>query len=201
MLPGKTIALAAALTVWAGGLATGFAMLEHYAAAAGTVHAPTAAAAEFLRQHQKPGRALLVMAVHPLCPCTDASLAELGDLLARSRGACDALLLQYEPASPEAEWPTDSTRDLGGMSVSVLPDRRGELASALGAETSGHTIFVDAAGAIRFNGGLTVARGHRGRAPAQDAILAALAGRSMTLAQAPVFGCSLLSPCAAGSCP
>jgi hypothetical protein len=85
------------LAVWIAGLVAGFVSLQIYAAKAGPAHAPTPAARGFLAAHRTPGRPLLVMAVHPRCPCTDASLAELGDLLARSRGTCDALLLQFQP--------------------------------------------------------------------------------------------------------
>jgi hypothetical protein len=142
------------------------------------------------------------MAVHPLCPCTDASLAELGDLLARSHGACDALVLEYQPLRPNNEWPASApTRELGGVSVPVRRDPAGKLAVALGAKTSGHVVFADATGAARFHGGLTLSRGHRGRSPAQDAILDFLAGRSPKLASAPVYGCALAPECRAEAQP
>ena len=60
-----------------------------------------------------------------------------------------------------------------------------------------YLVLLDAAGAIRFQGGITLARGHRGRAPAQDAILAALAGRAAAIPAAPVFGCALQDICEA----
>lgn len=192
----KIFALAAALVAWVAALTTGFAALQRYAATAGRASPPGARAAELLAQQRHPGRGLIVMAVHPLCPCTDASLAELGDLLARSRGMCDALILQYEPAQPPADWPERvANRQLGGVRVPVLLDGSGELASALGAQTSGHALFVDAAGVIRFHGGLTLARGHRGRSPAQDAILSLLAGQRPAVTTAPVFGCALAPEC------
>ncbi len=138
------------------------------------------------------------MAVHPRCPCTDASLAELGDLLARSQGGCDALLLQYHPAG----WPTGPAfQMLGGRRVPGGPDPDGRLAAALGAETSGHCVLVDASGAIRFYGGLTIARGHRGRSPAQDAILEVVAGGKPSLTSAPVYGCELGPVCRQESTP
>jgi len=188
--------LAAALTLWIAGLATGFSALERYAGTAGRADAPRANAANFLAQHQKPGRGLVVIAVHPLCPCTDASLAELGDLLARSHGTCDSLILQYTPAQPPADWPQSSaSQRLGGVEVPVMLDRDGNFADALGAHTSGHALFVDAHGVIRFHGGLTIARGHRGRSPAQDAILSLLAGKPSDVTTAPVFGCALGPEC------
>lgn len=182
------------LSLWLAGIIAGFAGLQAYSAKAGTSRAPTGQAGGFLASLQKPGRPLLVMAVHPRCPCTDASLAELGDLLARSRGACDALLLQYHPAG----WPVEAAfQTLGGRRVPVMQDPDGRLAAMLGAETSGHCVLVDASGTIRFHGGLTVARGHRGLSPAQDAILEVVSGGSPHLTSAPVYGCALSPFCKA----
>ncbi len=198
----KVIGLTIGMVVWVACVVAAFGALQRYASKAGPAQAPASGASAFLAAHRLPGRPLLVLAVHPLCPCTDASLAELGDLLARSHGACDALLVQYHPLNGHADWPIDTTdRDLGGVKVPVLLDRGGEIAAALGAETSGHAVFVDAQGVIRFHGGLTIARGHRGRSPAQDAILAVVAGGKSALTTAPVYGCSLEIECRADLAP
>lgn len=194
-LPRKFLPVAA-VGAWIALVAVGFAALEQYAATAGPAGSATPRAAQFLARQQKPGRALVVMAVHPQCPCTRASLAELGDLLARSHGACDALLLEYRPREPQSDWPeTAPMRELGGVLVTVVADPDGELARAFGAETSGHVIFADASGAIQFQGGITIARGHRGLAPAQSAILASIGGHRTELCGAPVFGCALENSC------
>jgi hypothetical protein len=175
-----------------------FGALERYSSTPGAARAPEAAAALFLGSQRQPGRPLLVMVVHPRCPCTEASLAELGDLLARSHGAIDALLLEYQARG----WPPPpATVELGGVRIPIVPDIDGAVAATLGAETSGHCVFVDAQGKIRFHGGLTLARGHRGRSPAQDAILATAAGGKWSLVSAPVFGCSLASDCKPESSP
>ena len=169
--------LTVAIAVWLMGIVAGFAGLQAYSAKAGAFRPPSETALDFLSSHRTPGRPLLVMAVHPRCSCTDASLSELGDLLARSHGACDALLLQYHPAG----WSTGAAfQMLGGVRVPVMSDPDGQIAWKLGAETSGHCVLVDAQGVIRFYGGLTVARGHRGRSPAQDAILEVVGGGKIT---------------------
>src|SRR4051812_20689957 len=92
----RTMGLGAGIVLWLGCIVGGFCLLQQYAAKAGPAHAPENAE-DFFAAHRKPNRPLLVMAVHPRCPCSNASLAELGDLLARSHGGCDALLLEYEP--------------------------------------------------------------------------------------------------------
>jgi hypothetical protein len=197
----KAVKLKLGVALWVGCIAAGFCALQRYATEAGPAHAPRNAE-QFFSIHQQPNRPLLVMIIHPRCPCTDASLAELGDLLARSRGACDALLLQYHPEQADSQWHADtSPRRLGGVSVKVQLDPGGKMASALGAATSGHVVFADAHGVLRFAGGITVSRGHRGRAPAQDAILDVLAGRQTALSSAPVYGCALEPECSACSSP
>jgi hypothetical protein len=171
--------------------------LQHYSAKAGPIRA-AADAAQFFARYRETGKPLLVMALHPRCPCSDASLAELGDLLARSQGKCQALVLQYHPGEDFAGWDAAPVaRQLGGVDVKTIIDRDGQLVAALGAATSGHVVFADARGILRFSGGITVARGHRGRSPAQDAILAILAGDSPALTSAPVYGCTLEPVCSA----
>jgi len=194
---GKTIiGVAVGVTLWLGAVGAGLCALQRFSSRAGPAYLPGPAADAFLSAHRRPGRPLVVMAVHPLCPCSDASLAELGDLLARSHGTCDALLLQYQPANGLPDWPVDNApRQLGGVTVPVLLDRGGVIGASLGAATSGHTVFVNERGEIRFHGGLTVARDHRGRAPGQDAILENLAGGEPALTSAPVYGCTFGPEC------
>lgn len=177
--------------LWLAGLVGGFAALQAYAGRPGELAEPGSAALTWLEAHRRPGRPLVVMAVHARCPCTDASLAELGDFLARTRGTCDALLLRYSPDLASAATPGE-TRVLGGVAVPLIADPAGRLAADLGALTSGSVILMDASGHIRFHGGLTLERGHRGRSPAQDAMLKLVesAGDS-ALRVAPVYGCPL----------
>lgn len=195
MSSGKLVSLTVGTTLWIAAIAAAFWALQDYASRPGAARAPADAATAFLAAQRRPDHALLIMAVHPECPCTDASLAEVGDFLARSRGRCDGVLLELAPSSPpNPNWCGGLPAQLGGVAVRTLPDPDGRLARLLGAQTSGHIVFMDTAGKIRFHGGLTLARGHRGRSPAQDALLAALDGQADTLATAPVYGCALETP-------
>jgi hypothetical protein len=198
-MPCKTLmGLVASLALWIFGILAGFSLLQHYSLTAGPAEKADFSAHAIVNAHRTPGRPLLIMAVHPRCPCTDSSLAELGDLLARSQGDCDALLLQFEPTNANAGWPRSaSPRQLGGVNVPVIVDRGGRIGAAIGAATSGHTVFVDAQGEVRFQGGLTVARDHRGHSPGQDAILAVLRGGDNAISSAPVYGCTFGAECRA----
>lgn len=198
MSPRKFIVLSLGVIVWVAGAVSGFVALQRYAAAEGAAEEPSLDAATFVAEHRRPGRALIVMAVHPRCPCTNASLGELTDLMARAGDKLDAILLEYEPVDRPADWPrSSSARKFAGRPSVVIADRGGRMAAAIGAHTSGHVIFADTSGSIRFHGGITVARGHRGLSPAQSAILDVVKGAEPVLATAPVYGCSLDAACAA----
>ena len=193
---GKITLIAWSAIAWVACIAAAFAYLNRYSSIPGAAFDAKQSACEFLASMRQPGRPVILVAVHPRCPCTDATLAELGDLLARSAGRCDAIMLEFQPLNPASDWPKSATsRTLGGVPVRVVADPAGQLAEKIGAHTSGHLVLVDKAGEIRFRGGITLSRGHRGRSPAQDAMLATIMGREPALTKASVFGCALLPDC------
>src|SRR5688500_18233579 len=109
-MPRKTlIGLVGSLALWISGILGSFALLQKYSSTPGRVEQPGSVAHAVLADHRTPGRPLVAMAVHPLCPCTQSSLAELSDLLARSHGACDAVLIQFQPLNGTPEWPVDDS--------------------------------------------------------------------------------------------
>ncbi|HEY3757191.1 MAG TPA: hypothetical protein VGL42_13655 [Opitutaceae bacterium] len=188
----RGIVIAASVVCWLIAVVSAFGALLKYSSRPGEARAPDATAPAVIASLQHPGRALLIMVVHPRCPCTTASLDEMGDLLARVPPGCDTVLLRYTAK----DWPAGpATAQVGPAVVRVVADLDGAMAARLGAFTSGHCVLVDAKGVIRFYGGLTLSRGHRGRSPAQDTILAILAGHDFPLRSTPVYGCSLTSPC------
>jgi hypothetical protein len=188
MMSKRTFGLVFLATTWLAAIAAGFTVLQNYSSKPGLAGDPKTEASGFIVAHQKSGRPLLVMAIHPECPCTEASLSELGDLLIRSHGAFDTLLLKYHAPGWSAG---ESTTRVGAANVPVMLDLDGKIAASLGAETSGYTLFYDAAGAVRFQGGITIARGHVGRAEGQDVILKLISGENLPLAHTRVYGCAL----------
>lgn len=179
--------------LWIVTLVGAFYGLQAYASIQGGAGAISREGFRFIQLHHRPGTPLLIMAVHPKCPCTRASLAELADLLARARGNCDAVLVELTPTHPSRSlWRTPANlRLLGGRDVPIVSDPEGKIAASLGAVTSGHAIFVNAQGDVNFSGGLTLSRGHRGPTESQDAILSWIRGDNHAPVKNPVFGCSL----------
>jgi hypothetical protein len=177
--------------LWLAAIGTGLAELWRYdgqrgAAAVAPMQWPDAGSAA-----EVPAKARLVMLAHPRCPCTRASLAELARLMAQAEGRLTADVFFVQPAGTSDDFvDTDLWRSAAAIpGVRVWRDRDGRTAAQFGAATSGQVVLYDAAGQRRFQGGITVARGHEGDNPGRAAVLAALDGD--VAADTPVFGCGL----------
>jgi hypothetical protein len=142
----------------------------------------------------QPDRTNLVLAAHPHCPCTRASIGELARLMAQADGRLVAHVLLVRPDGVSAEW-ADS--DLAASAaaipgVTVQGDDGGRDAARFGALSSGHVVVYDARGHRQFAGGITAARGHAGDNAGSVAVLAVLDRGTTAQPETAVFGCPLL---------
>jgi hypothetical protein len=140
-----------------------------------------------------PGRASLVMIVHPKCPCSRATIGELARVMTHVQGLAQVHVIFYRPAEVSADW---SKTDLWTAAaqipgVNVLIDEGGVEQRRFGLVTSGHTLLYDKTGALQFSGGITPARGHSGDSAGRAAILSLLQHGRSDRHSAFVFGCSL----------
>jgi hypothetical protein len=143
-----------------------------------------------------PGCFNLVMALHPRCPCSTASVAELERILAQFPDNLCVHVLVYRPSDGSDGWEeTDLVRKVRKIhGVLVYSDQDAFEAQRFGARTSGQVVLYGASGELLFRGGLTASRGHQGDSPSQQAVKALLRGQPPELFDAPVFGCPLLNP-------
>src|SRR2546423_2209104 len=125
-------------------------------------------------------RPTLVMAAHPQCPCTRASVGELAQVMAHVQGKVQAYVLFYSPRKSAADWQNTDLRRTAAQipGVTVLSDVDGAEAQRLGAETSGHTFLFDPSGHLLFNGGITASRGHEGDNAGESAIVSLIDNRT-----------------------
>lgn len=151
------------------------------------------------------GRTTVVMALHPRCPCSRATLTELAEFAPRRSGSTDITVLVCAPADAGPDWTDAGTcrtaREIPGVSVVVDPS--GRSAARLGMRTSGHVVVYAPDGHLRFSGGITGGRGQIGPNPGLDALIALAGDRHPASAASiptstPVFGCELVAP---DSCP
>src|SRR5437588_5445253 len=138
-------------------------------------------------------RPTLVMFAHPHCPCTQASLSELERLLAQVPGRFSARVVFLKPVDTAMDWEkTDLWRKAASIpDVTVCTDNAGTEARRFHAETSGQTLLYDPAGNLRFQGGITFARGHAGDNPGRTALQELLREGHSNQVKTAVFGCAL----------
>jgi hypothetical protein len=187
--------MVAGLAAWLLTIGAGMRMLWAYADTPGPPAAAKArwpAEASFSRDTRGP---VLVLFLHPQCPCSRATVDELARLLAGAPAPAAIYALVYRPADAEAGWErTDlwsSSAALRG--VQVMTDVGGAQARVFGAFISGQTLLYSATGALQFSGGITDARGHEGDNPGRTALTSILSGGATAAIRTPVFGCYLYS--------
>ena len=147
------------------------------------------------RLARSPGQPTLILLAHPQCTCTRASLAELAEVLGRTRTPPKTYVLFLKPSQFFDGWEkTDLWQTASSLpNVTVLRDDDGEEAKRFGAVTSGQTLLYDADGELVFSGGVTGARGHAGDNAGRAALIALLDRKEPSRRATSVFGCSLIS--------
>lgn len=128
--------------------------------------------------------ATVAIFVHPDCPCSRASLAELASLSRDASVAIDVVV-----AGPEVAG--DLWDQAGALSGAHRLADDGSEAARFGARTSGHVVVYDRTGALQFAGGITGERGHVGDNAGRAAVQRILDGERGALPSHPVFGCAL----------
>ncbi len=134
----------------------------------------------------------LLMFLHPKCPCSRATLAELNKLVERNADKFEVNIFFYQPSDQPPEWSQtelwQTASEIPNIRLSVINEV--EL-QKFGAITSGQTLLYDAVGNLVFSGGITKARGHEGDNYGSETIEEYLNGKQTTYSETPVFGCIL----------
>jgi len=181
-----------ALSLWIVAVSTSVVWTWHYKTTPGRPSAPPHAWPTSANVRHS-GTTLLV-ALHPLCTCSEATISELARLMAsvhdQPTPTVYALIYDYHPRTSIEEsslW----RRAAAIPGVIAMRDADGEMARSFGAETSGDVIAYSADGVLLFHGGLTAARGHEGDSFGRQRLLAVLRGNTPDRRDSPVFGCSM----------
>ncbi|WP_435022672.1 RedB protein (plasmid) [Tundrisphaera sp. TA3] len=196
--PTRWAAATVAIALWLGMVAAGFRAIEVHETTAGDVGRVPASWPDATTLDFVPRRPNVLMAVHPRCPCTRASLDLL---LAGTRGmALDASirLLVYRPEDATPDWGGASVMPFvgSGGGAAVVDDPGGREAATFGLVTSGAVAAYDGEGRLRFSGGLTAVRGRDIPSRGAEALGSVLSGRDPSTGSSSVFGCGM----AAASC-
>jgi hypothetical protein len=180
------------VAVWLAGAVAGFAMWSTYDATPGEEPA----------EPEPTDGPRLVVFLHPHCPCSRATLREFATVLPEVPAGVPVEVILVQPPGAEPGWEAGPIRDLAAElpDVVVTIDRDGTEAAIAGVTTSGHVVYTNAAGEVKFSGGITRSRGGLGDSSGKRALIAALHGEAAT-ATSPTFGCSLLGKCSARTAP
>lgn len=137
----------------------------------------------------------LVMAIHPQCPCSRASLVNLQRVLERHAATVTVDLYVYRPTDTELAWSDTPLVRLASQmpTLSLHDDIESRKARAFGIRTSGGVVLYSPEGEVVFYGGVTPSRGHEGACAGLSAIEDAIDGKPTTIDRFPVFGCPLLN--------
>jgi hypothetical protein len=184
--------LFAGLVAWFIGVSAGMARMWSYGSAPGRPAEAPRAWPAVTRFDPHPGRPALVVLLHPQCPCSRATIAELARLLAQTDRPVETYALMLAPQGQPAEWvQSDLWRAASAIpGVKVVADPDGTEARRFGAVTSGEVLLYGTDRRLQFAGGITGARGHEGDNAGRAAVVSWLAGQPAP-ASAPVYGCAL----------
>lgn len=190
----RTVALCGSGVLWIALLLLGYGRMANYATTPGVLAAVPSIWKDDLGLGPLPEDGAIVVFLHPRCPCSNASLTELEEVVSRTK--TPPIRMVFFVPNPITENWTQSTavslaRALPG--ASVVWDERGVIADRFGAKTSGHVLWYDRSGTLQFSGGVTAKRGHIGPNRGQTALVDLSVGKRPVTTTTPVFGCSLES--------
>lgn len=143
----------------------------------------------------------LLVFLHPLCPCSMATVQELHKLVSLSRKNQWPLhVTVYFLDTPL--WSKELETSRLWQNIQMIPDIQlmkdpdGKIAEKFHVETSGQVIFYDANSRLRFFGGITPSRGHEGSNLGSQTVVSVLTNQTKlhkNIFEGPTFGCSLFN--------
>ena len=145
------------------------------------------------------GRPLLIVFLHPKCPCSHATVAELYRLTERLSAESDwttpiRVVACTPKSSADESWKNTPLLDqaLKLTNARLYSDPGGREASRFGAEVSGTVMLFDNFGQRLYSGGITPARGHVGQNAGGEALTRLLTGEPTPIDGIPALGCRLI---------
>lgn len=178
-------------SVWITAVAVGFFLLLDYKQVAGEASTPPATWPEQSSLPTPAGRPTLLVFSHPHCPCTRATFRELEQILAQVHFRIDVRVIFVGVSDEPAASEKISILSSAQLPLAEIYCDEGELARQFRVKTSGHVLFYNAHGELRFSGGVTASRGHEGDSCGGIALTSWIRTGAGDLETAPVFGCPL----------
>ena len=145
------------------------------------------------------GRPTLVLFLHPKCPCSRATVAELERLpvLVPSEALPDICVVASAPrAIGDLWWSSPSlNRSVRLPNAHLVRDSGGVETALFGVRVSGTVLLFDATGKRLYAGGVTMSRGHAGDNVGLQAITDLLVDHGANVSTVPPLGCEMVREC------
>jgi hypothetical protein len=192
---GKSVVMAGGVAIWL--LVTGLGLwtLTARSFVPGTSGDPKLAWPATSELRRNVGGFTLVVALHPECPCSQATLEELDSIVAQcpDRLSVGVICMPYSNVAEPVERSRIWLRAQRISGVTIVKDLRGAEVRRFAAETSGETRLYGPEGELLFHGGITASRGHVGDNPGRAAILDFVnhGAHTRVPVTTPAFGCAL----------
>lgn len=149
-------------------------------------------------------RPMLLVFLHPLCPCSRATISQLERLVVTTPPAelPTIHIVASAPADAGERWWASPLviRACQLPNSSLVRDVDGQEAARFGARLSGTTVLFDRTGAMSYAGGVTISRGHDGESAGLAAVARLLRDPAAHAVAVPPFGCELVLPANATTC-
>jgi hypothetical protein len=181
---------------WTAAIAFGIMRLWTYEGTPGIAAQPPIAWPTDSRVSRATDLPTLVLLIHPKCPCSRATLAELAAIMTDCRGKLATTVVMLRPAEEPIGWERTDLWETAARipGVTVMSDAGGSEVRRFGAVTSGQALLYESDGRLLFRGGITAARGHQGDNAGRSSIEALVLGKlakEQAPAATPVYGCPL----------
>jgi hypothetical protein len=183
----------ALVIAWCGVAITGLGMTARYGARAGSGSVASHWPAGTSIVHPA-DRFLLLVFVHPECPCSGSTLAELDRLMAKFGDRLTATIVFVKPTGNDQDWQKMPLWNQASAipGAKLMSDVGGREAARFDASTSGQAFLFDSSGQMQFRGGITAGRGHRGDNDGEDCIGSIISGTAPPARMTSVYGFRLL---------
>lgn len=145
---------------------------------------------------RRSGRPILVLFLHPKCPCSRATVGELERLpvLVPSEALPDVCVVAAAPRSTGDLWwsPPFLNRVARLPNAHLVRDLDGVETALFGARISGTVLLFDPQGNRLYAGGVTMSRGHAGHNAGLQAVTDLLVDHSADVPAIPPLGCDMV---------
>lgn len=189
-----TFWLSGAIIIWIALIVGGFYFLHSYNARPGEAATAPAVWPQNEVIARAEGEQTLLIFLHPMCPCSRATIAELEDILAAHGKNMHPIFVMMTSDKEDKEWRHSSlTRSAEAIpGGSVIQSKSEYLEKLFSVYTSGQILLYDAAGKLVFSGGITTSRGEQGENPGSVQLVKILSHLpAQSFVQSPVYGCPL----------